>query len=484
MSEEFPRIFFASPLDANDASQDDKPVAQCDCACSDDQFAFSIAAGGTAHPLGQSPTLHIQPLPNDHCLMFNPYHTEGVVVLNRAARRLWDGYGGANDCAPLLDAPLVETMLRAGLLQPVGATVTPRRGAPQTLTAWLHVTNECNLRCDYCYVAKTAEDMTPATGVAAVDAIVRSAARGGFRAIHLKFAGGEATLNLGLVYALHSYATEQAATAGLEMRAAVLSNGVAVGRREIAELKRRDIGVMISLDGVSAAHDAQRHFANGRGSFAHVDRAIDRLIEQGLPPFISITITDRNLDALPDVVSYVLARGLAFNLNFFRDNDCAAPFDDLRLQDDRLIAALHRAFDVIEENLPPYSLLQSLVDRSSFNRPHDKTCGVGESYMVIDHRGRVAKCHMQMEKTITDVMADDPLAVLQADTIGLQNVSVTTKQGCRECEWRFWCAGGCPLQTYRDTGRYDVQSPYCRVYKALYPRLLRLEGLRLLQAQL
>jgi len=37
------------------------------------------------------------------------------------------------------------------------------------------------------------------------------------------------------------------------------------------------------------------------------------------------------------------------------------------------------------------------------------------------------------------------------------------------------------LLTYKATGRYDVKSPYCRVYKAIYPELLKLEGLRLLK---
>jgi len=35
--------------------------------------------------------------------------------------------------------------------------------------------------------------------------------------------------------------------------------------------------------------------------------------------------------------------------------------------------------------------------------------------------------------------------------------------------------------TYRATGRYDVQSPNCRIYTTLYPDLLRLEALRLLK---
>ena len=35
--------------------------------------------------------------------------------------------------------------------------------------------------------------------------------------------------------------------------------------------------------------------------------------------------------------------------------------------------------------------------------------------------------------------------------------------------------------THRATGRYDIQSPNCNIYKAIYPEAVRLEGLRLLK---
>jgi uncharacterized protein len=88
---------------------------------------------------------------------------------------------------------------------------------------------------------------------------------------------------------------------------------------------------------------------------------------------------------------------------------------------------------------------------------------------------------MEIERPITSIYADDPLAWLRADRLGIQNLSVEAKEGCRSCEWKYWCTGGCPALTYRATGRYDVKSPNCRIYKALYPEMLRLEGLRLLK---
>lgn len=456
--------------------------AQCDCACPEDGFTLGLSNPAGSYLLQQA-HLHQQTVSPTHTLLFNPQHEQGVVVINEPVKQLWEQFIHPVHPTTLETetVPFVQQMVQAGLLKPVGAKVIVQHGIPRTLSTWLHVTNACNLTCAYCYVNKSEEAMSEEVGLAAVDAILRSAKRGGFRRVKLKFAGGEASLSLKLVFALHSYAETQTQAQGLELETVILSNGVALGERAIREMEQRSIRVMISLDGVGEWHDAQRTFRNGQGSFAWTSRTLDRLIAQGIKPFISITVTDRNVDGLSEVVEYVLKRNLPFNLNFFRDNDCASTIGDLRMQDDRLIEAMNRVFAVIEANLPEQSLLGCLVDRAQFDQPHDKTCGVGDSYLVVDHHGWVAKCHMEIEKRVTDVYAEDPLAFVRLDEIGVQNVSVDEKEGCRECEWKYWCAGGCPVLTYRATGRFDVKSPYCRVYKAIYPQLLRLEGLRLLK---
>ncbi|NJO07950.1 MAG: SPASM domain-containing protein [Chloroflexaceae bacterium] len=111
------------------------------------------------------------------------------------------------------------------------------------------------------------------------------------------------------------------------------------------------------------------------------------------------------------------------------------------------------------------------------------TCPVGAHYLVIDHQGNIAKCQMDIAHPVTSIAAADPLGAVRADQQRVQNVSVDQKEGCQSCEWRYWCAGGCPLVTHQATGRYDVQSPLCGVYRALFPDIIRLEGLRLAQQE-
>jgi uncharacterized protein len=427
-----------------------------------------------------------------YALVFNP--VGGVpVVLNEFACRLLAAFAPARSIGQVVaDHPgwrpdhvrQASAQLAAlSLLRPAGESAPFSCGqlVPDTLSVWLHVTNQCNLRCDYCYLRKTNDALDLNTGRRAIDAVFRSATRHRLGRVKLKYAGGEASLNAKTLLSLQDYAAEQACRLNIRLNAVLLSNGVALSRSLIQALRDRGIQVMISLDGVGAAHDAQRKFSSGHGSFGAVARTLDRLQREDITPFISLTVSARNLDGLPNAVAYLLGRDLPFGLYFYRENECSGHRHDLRFEEEQLIQAMNRAFDVIEANMPRRYSLGSLLDRASFAAPHRRTCGVGQNYLVINQRGMVSKCQMEVERPVTSIAAEDPLGVLQADQTGLQNPPVDEKKDCQDCIWRYVCAGGCPLATYRSTGRYDVKSPNCRIYQALYPRLLRLEGLRLLR---
>lgn len=350
-----------------------------------------------------------------------------------------------------------------------------------TLTAWLHVTNACNLRCPYCYLDKNAEKMTNAVGLASVKAIINSAVKHGFKTVKLKYAGGEATLNHKHVINLHDYAQELCSLNKITLQGVILSNGVSFSQKLIESLKARNIKVMISLDGIGQFHDEQRPLVGGGNSFHFVEQTIAHLINANHTPHLSITVTNRNLAGLADVVRFALERKLTFSINFFRENECSNGFHDLKYSEQSMIAALSEAFAVIEELLPPWSMLGAILDRGQLIQPRQRPCGVGQDYIVVNQHGQVAKCHMEIEQTLGDVFTSDPLLLIQQSNIGAQNISVDEKKGCKSCTWRYWCSGGCPVATFKATGRYDIKSPNCNIYKAIYPQALRLEGLRILK---
>ncbi|HNT75767.1 MAG TPA: SPASM domain-containing protein [Anaerolineae bacterium] len=352
---------------------------------------------------------------------------------------------------------------------------------PFLLAAWLHLTDRCNLRCDYCYTAHTAADMSLPLGRAAIDATFRSAVTHSYRAVKLKYAGGEPLLRFPLALELHRYAQTLAEKHGIILDGIVLSNGTLLTAEMVEQMQTTGLRLMISLDGIGATHDCQRRYADGRGSFAEVVRAIEMAQVGGLTPNISITISGRSIEGLPEVVAWVLDRDLPFSLNFYREYSCAACHTDLSLENERMIAGMLSAYKLIEGNLPHRSLLASLADRANLAAPHLRTCSAGQSYLVFDTQGRISKCQMDMAYPVTDCHDPDPLGTLRSSTLGLQSPTVDEKEECRECQWRYACGGGCPLQAHRATGRYDGKSPYCAIYKVLYPEVVRLEKLRLLK---
>jgi uncharacterized protein len=486
-----------------------------DCACPSTNLPPSPRQAPLAGPHGRSSPLYRAPLPDRHEIVFAPSPSGRIAVLNAPARRILDAFAvprhlpQVTDALPDLDpgdvSNVAAQLAHLELLQSAGQVAAPCQASPQVLTAWLHVTNRCNLQCAYCYVARGQQDMDEPTGLAAVEGVFRSAARHGFRAVKLKYAGGEPSLNFSLVRSLHARAKALSEHKGLTLQEVMLSNGLVLPDTTLLALRDMGIKLAVSLDGIGPVHDSLR----GQGTFRRVAQTVDRAIALGLKPHISITVTARNADGLADVVAYVLDRDLAFNLNFYRETSCVAPSLDLGVENHHLIASLRRVLLVIQARLPRRSIIGCLLDRVNLGYPHSRPCGVGQSYAVIDQRGCISRCHMEIENSLEPnqrnpsilsknfqaelallapalsglgtIWEDDVVTAIGSTSNGWRNLEVDAKQGCRACIWRYWCAGGCPLLTQRLAGRDDVPSPYCEVYRTLFPELLHLEGLRLLK---
>jgi uncharacterized protein len=359
------------------------------------------------------------------------------------------------------------------------SSVVPHNPTPKALSAWLHLTDRCNLRCDYCYTAHAKSNMSLAVGRASIDALIRSAVAHGYQGVKLKYAGGEPLLRFPQALALHRYAKSQAAEHGLALNGILLSNGTLLTAEMVTQIRALGLRLMISLDGLGAMHDCQRHYADGQGSFAEVTHAIELARAGGLVPDISITISGRNAGGLPDTVAWILERELPFSLNFYREHREAVSPSDLRLNGGRMLAGMLAAYRVIEAHLPQRCLLGSLADRAVLTAPHLRTCSAGQSYLAFDAQGRVSKCQMDMAHPVTTCYDPDPLGTCRVSEIGLHNPIVDEKDGCRDCDWRYACGGGCPLQTYRMTGSYYTKSPYCSLYQTLLPEVVHLEMARL-----
>src|SRR5215472_490085 len=236
-----------------------------DCACpvtdDCDQRAKALPELDAADPRRWVRAEHVveMPLDQDHRLLFNPAGRGGVAVVNQTAQRIFRSLGSATTISDVRSAwpeaadDIARIFSQLSRLDVIHQADQPPRqefGPGRVLTAWLHVSNACNLRCPYCYVSKTTEGMDESVGLAAVDAVVSSALAHGFPAVKLKYAGGEASLNHRLVLRVQEHAREITARHGLQLFGTLLSNGVSLPRHLVKSLMAEDIRIMISLDGI------------------------------------------------------------------------------------------------------------------------------------------------------------------------------------------------------------------------------------------
>ena len=462
-----------------------------DCACPTPHYTNSHLQLNEGDIFITPADMIVQQLPGRHELLFNPSGIGKPVVVNESSKRIYDHFKTActieeavQHFAQIPKDTLIDVIRKyidLQFLQNTAFTAKYTWDQSELLTAWIHITNACNLACSYCYVNKSPQHMSLATGKRAIDAVFRSAKNHGYKRVKIKYAGGEPTLRFHTLITLHQYAQTLAERERLELDGVVLTNGCTLSEKMIASLQAHNLRLSISLDGIDQYHDRQRPYKNGKGSFKSIEHTLDLLKEAEVVPSITITITNQNVISLESTIAFLLSRGLLFSINFFRETNYTQSYSSSGLDHRITIENMKKAFKVIEEKLPAYPITGSLLDRVNLDTMHTKPCGVGESYMVIDHEGRIAKCHMVLEHPLTDIAELDPLKVIREDQSEIQNISVDEKLDCKDCTWRYWCAGGCPLTARTTDNEQVAKSSYCEIYRALIPEILRLEGLRLLK---
>ncbi len=113
-----------------------------------------------------------------------------------------------------------------------------KRNPPHHLGVWLHMTNQCNLRCTYCYIQKSSAKFDPAKLIDTLTTIFASASSHDFHSITLKMSGGECLLELNQVLKVVELGQQLSKRFNISFRPIVMTNGVLVTARTAQILKK------------------------------------------------------------------------------------------------------------------------------------------------------------------------------------------------------------------------------------------------------
>lgn len=461
----------------------------------------------------------------DRAFAHNPWGHDALALLSARASALLNaadgrpagelaqalcGGDGAASAAMLEELPM---LLRNGFLQaPDVLPWRPQGPAERVFNTWVHLTNACNLACPYCYIHKDKHHMggdVTARVLAAIEATARS---GEVDRIHVRFAGGEPMLRFEDMQRFFTDATVICQSHGVKFGAAILTNGTVVPKGATDWIRAHGVQVSVSVDGVGTVQDVMRPVVGGGSSFARLQDGLDAYLTAGIRPYILVTIGDSNLDGLVELTQWLLARKLGFRYSLVRDLEWGAGLlDDRQGASDaagmnveldapagllsgeplrRVQRVLGQCYDLIEA-----AVARGEADRPSFRathkfcdlepwRPIAKACGAGDTYVAIADTGEVSPCQAALHHPGTQpIRADNLFRQAREQT---QLGTFRRESGnpeCNRCRFKASCAGGCPLLLYRREGHIDGRSPYCEVFRAVLPRILRIGALELLMDQ-
>jgi len=408
------------------------------------------------------------PLGSEHYSLLNMETPNGVLVVNKTFFE--DFFQNFHETiAPKNDIRELLRNYRLDFFKPeMASTPVPSAETLKTMGCWIHVTNVCNLACDYCYIRKTTGRMEETTAINVINTIKSTIEKNNLNKISLSFAGGEPSLNIPVI---RLFCRELGNLSGVRAIFHVTTNATNVTDGFITLLRDFGIRVNVSLDGVGKYNDA-RKFVSGSSSFDVVEKGLEKLTASiGTNKIaVGIVVSPFNVDGLDEITRFLLRRGIQFKYSFYRPNfifrngSSANPVSmkEFTVFCKKLLIKLKQCLTIIRKEAPDTFNPEPVVDKFSVHgNGTDAVCTMGQRYFAVGWNGAISRCHMIQDTSIGNISNEsDLLEMLRT------NKSPYARTGalCKTCEIKAVCRTGCRLLLDEKT----QASVYHDVYRGIF----------------
>ena len=350
-----------------------------------------------------------------------------------------------------------ELLREAGLVGRPFVEDTPLSPPPLRALS-LAIAQKCNLGCTYCYAQQgefggPAKNMELADALRAVDLLVGAAepeAR-----LSLAFLGGEPLVNRKVLRAATERAVELAHGRGAKVTFAITTNGTLLTEDDGRFFEKHGFAVTISIDGPKEAHDAQRPFKGGAGSYdAVMKRAIPLLkMQRRMQVSARVTVTPRNL-ILRQTLDMLIAAGF-HSVGFSPMLSAPAGAGEMQSEDLELMLGemidCGRQFERASRSGQRYPFANMVNAMREIHRGTHRPypCGAGAGYLGVSADGDLAACHRFVgdQEGAMGSLDDGVDLTRQADWLAARHVH--RQQPCQSCWARYLCGGGCHHEVIR-----------------------------------
>lgn len=334
----------------------------------------------------------------------------------------------------------------------------------------LHVSHDCNMRCDYCFASKGdfgtgRKLMDRDTALKSIDFLVEnSRAR---KNLEVDFFGGEPLMNTGVIFDTVKYARSLEEKCDKKFRFTVTTNGLLLTPELMDYFNREFDNVVLSLDGTMETNDRMRKLPNGGGTYRHVLPRIEMAVgKRGeRDHFIRGTFTAYNTDFSRDVMHLADSGFKKISV----EPVVASPDCDYALTADMLpqifseYEKLALNYAKRREEGKAFSFFHFEIDleQGPCVKKLLKGCGAGYEYVAVTPEGDIYPCHQFVGKKdfiLGNVHDTGGIGINKEISRMFRCSDITTKRKCRNCWAKFYCSGGCAASAYLSNG--NLEEPY------------------------
>jgi uncharacterized protein len=424
-------------------------------------------------PADQTPFSDVFCIPHEgQFIIYFPLR--GTVLLGNAelVRMLYRARQGDRDALDALGASteLIEELFESRReLQRLSAPTGVPPFAPTTVTLFL--TNDCTLRCKYCYAkggetssGKVSRRMPWEVVTGVLDEVIGNVVKARLPAVSVIFhGGGDVAAAWPLMQDTMGYLREQATARRLGVRTSMGMAGVLNPRQREWIIANIDTAT-VSLDGPADINDAQRPLPNGRGSYEYVRETLKAFDAAGFHYGIRTTVTEQSVDRLVEIVTvfcqefatrmiqiepmFPSGRGLTTHL--------ASPESTAFIENFRKARQVAKSYG---RDLT-YSGARMGTISNVFCQAAGDSCAVTPDgiitscYETLDANDDLADLFMygHFDREQRRMVVDDER---RARLLGL---TVQNKPYCSRCFCKWHCAGDCPAKSARAGGQLRPQA--------------------------
>jgi uncharacterized protein len=332
----------------------------------------------------------------------------------------------------------------------------------------LLLTQECNLACDYCYVAKKRERMTREVAERIVDFMFKHTPPE--EPIQVAFFGGEPLLAFDLVQEVTELIESHPAFDRSRVEFSLVTNGTICSPDIFDYLETHGITFCLSCDGAPAVQDISRRYPNGQGSSGAVEHTLREAKERLPVVLVNAVYTPRTVQYLPQTVEYFARLGLD---QIYLNPDFSSSWtpDDVRRLEQAYAEVAECYIRYYLEEQPRFiSLIDSkivVILRKGYQALERCRMGRGEFAFAPD--GDIYPCERLLGPQAKELHCIGNIRTgLELDRMQCRRKpGASVNPECAGCTLKDYCMTWCGCSNYLATGYYNRVSPFiCASEKA------------------